>query len=247
MARLLQSEQAGRYRVGLVSRGFSDVREWGSRGIDVVPIGADRVQAMLFEPPDGLIVDLDGVDDEDALNRCWRLRDTLGTPLFVVARRMDSFKVLELLHRGAADVIVESPSSGVVAARVSAFLRRFAVPGHTDLTPSLRFCGLELDLDTHRVRSAAGNKALSRNEFNLLVALLHADGRTCTHAELNMLVWRTSRRGPTGNMRLAVSRLRKKLGDDPLRPHIVLNTRGVGYRIATAVNAADYESVGRVP
>jgi len=229
----LQEPDASRYRVYLLAPDLADIDEWRRRGLDAVPLRPDNLSAGFFDAPDGLVVDLRGLHQSD-VDRCWRIHDTLGIPLFAIAPQIDSVEVVELLRRGAADVVVESASPALVAARVSAFLRRSHGHGHGpgELTHSVRFGDIEVDLENRRVRSFLGNSALCRSEFNLLLALLRADGRTCSNAELTTLVSESGHHVPSSSMRVTVARLRKKLGDDSARPRIILTTRGVGYRLA---------------
>ena len=73
---------------------------------------------------------------------------------------------------------------------------------------------------------------LTLKEFELLRLLLRDAGRVVTRTELMDEVWDPNWYGSTKTLDVHVSSLRKKLGDDPLRPKRIKSVRGAGYMLA---------------
>jgi DNA-binding response OmpR family regulator len=68
---------------------------------------------------------------------------------------------------------------------------------------------------------------LSRKEFAVLAELLRADGATVSAEHLLEKAWDENADPFTNAVRIAIFKLRRKLGDPP----VVLTDPGVGYRI----------------
>jgi two-component system KDP operon response regulator KdpE len=84
---------------------------------------------------------------------------------------------------------------------------------------------------------------LTPTEFRLLAALAGRAGQVVAREELLAEVWGADRVRRDDVLRIYVGYLRHKLGDDPARPRILLNQRGVGYRL---VEAGEGGTHGRV-
>jgi DNA-binding response OmpR family regulator len=95
---------------------------------------------------------------------------------------------------------------------------------------------LVIDRDERRARHGDQELRLSRLEFELLSHLAAAPTRVFTKWELLREVWGFRSEGNTRTVDAHACRLRKKLARAGA-PHLVHNTRGVGYRL----------SVGSVP
>lgn len=92
--------------------------------------------------------------------------------------------------------------------------------------------GLTMDVDAHRTWIGGAEVELTRIEFDLLALLFGRLGCPVPIQELLDQVWdgRDAARGADG-VKSSVSRLRKKIGDDALRPRYIRNVRGVGYQL----------------
>jgi DNA-binding response OmpR family regulator len=95
---------------------------------------------------------------------------------------------------------------------------------------------LVVDRDQRRARHGGQELCLSRLEFELLSHLAAAPTRVFTKWELLREVWGFRSEGNTRTVDAHACRLRRKLARAGA-PHLIQNTRGVGYRL----------SVGSVP
>ena len=73
--------------------------------------------------------------------------------------------------------------------------------------------------------------ALTRTEFDLLLALALSNGRVLTRDELVATVWGYDSEGGTRLLDSHILHLRGKIEPDPRRPRLVLTVRDVGYRL----------------
>src|SRR5207247_856838 len=96
----------------------------------------------------------------------------------------------------------------------------------------LRVGTLEVDLDRHTVCVAGQPCSLTSKEFELLKALLEANGRTLTRAFLLEQVWEYGEELAieTRTVDVHIRGLRKKLGPAGDR---IITVRNVGYRLDT--------------
>jgi two-component system KDP operon response regulator KdpE len=108
-------------------------------------------------------------------------------------------------------------------------LPRNRIPANRRVAP-LRVADLEIDALDPRVRQGAREVRLSPNEHILLYTLAANAGAVVTYRELTEALG--SRGSEVRNNSLArhLSSLRRKLQDDPERPHYIETVRTIGFR-----------------
>ena len=167
---------------------------------------------------------LPGADGIELLERTPELGDL---PVIFISAYGREETVVRALDAGAADYIVKPFSSSELTARVRAALRRRAEPEP--------FCLGELAIHYEQRRVTVGGRPveLTATEFDLLRVLSVSAGRVVTYESLLRQAWGRRNRGAADPklVRAMVKTLRRKLGDDAVRPAYVLNQRGVGYRM----------------
>jgi two-component system KDP operon response regulator KdpE len=89
---------------------------------------------------------------------------------------------------------------------------------------------VEVDVDRRIVRKAGEAIHLSPIEFDLLLALLRADGRLVSHRKLLQTIWGPEAIDQTQYLRVYMGKLRAKLERNPAMPELILTELGVGYR-----------------
>ena len=82
--------------------------------------------------------------------------------------------------------------------------------------------------------SAGGNEEedirLTPTEWHLLEVLLRNPGKLLSRNQLLTEVWGPGYADATGNLRLYMAQLRRKLEPDPARPRWLITEPGMGYR-----------------
>ncbi len=94
----------------------------------------------------------------------------------------------------------------------------------------VRIGPLEIDRDRRAAAWKAGSLELTDQEFDLVLALAEAPGRTLAFRELDRRVWGDRHRSDTQRIRSAVKRLRRKLAAAGARC-TVQAVRGFGLRL----------------
>jgi len=127
------------------------------------------------------------------------------------------------LALGADDYLSKPFAFPELSARVTALGRR-ARPA---APPILQRAGIRLDPHRREVFRDGRYVPLSRKEFAVLTELLLADGAAVSAEQLLEKAWDEHADPFTNAVRVAVLKLRRKLGEPP----VVLTEPGVGYRI----------------
>ncbi|MFL5828205.1 MAG: response regulator transcription factor [Thermoleophilaceae bacterium] len=194
----------------------------------------EAIRRMQVSAPDLLVLDL-VLEDGSGLTVLDQVRAADGLasridpdlPVLVLSGRSSDVDRVRGFTRGADDYLVKPFSYAELVARVHALLRRAGSRRHAGV---IRVGDLTLDPATRAVRLAGEPIELSPKEFSLLHALAQEPDRVHTKHELLRDVWGYRAHGATRTLDAHACRLRKKLGASA-RP-LVLNVRGVGYRLA---------------
>lgn len=133
------------------------------------------------------------------------------------------------------DYLVKPVDLGELAARVRAVLRRFRRPvtgqGVRLQVPIIEFHGWTLDLVRRELADPAATlMRLTRAEFDLLAALVQADGRVLSREYLLEVVSSAESETLPRTIDVMISRIRKKLGKAAPPVPQILTIKGAGYR-----------------
>jgi DNA-binding response OmpR family regulator len=191
----------------------------------------DGGQALADFPrlkPTLVIMDL-GLPGLDGLEVARRLRHESDVPILIVsARSSDGDKVLGL-EIGADDYLTKPFSTTELVARVRALLRRSSGA----LTERVIECGeLRIDPAERTLHRDGRPVLLTTLEFDLLYFLAGRPGRVFTRDALMEHVWGSDRVVDDRSIDSLVSRVRKKIEDQPTHPRHLLTVWGAGYRFA---------------
>lgn len=177
---------------------------------------------------------------ENGLSICRRLRAAdLPIPVLMVTAKGDDVDRIVGLELGADDYLPKPFNPRELVARARAILRRTRIAHRSAAIADrvYRFAGWTLDTGSRQLRDpGARNVELTGGEFDLLVALLSHPQRVLTRDQL--LDWTRGRNANPYDRSVDVqlSRLRRKLRDDPKRPAMIRTIRGGGYLFAPDVD-----------
>jgi two-component system KDP operon response regulator KdpE len=205
--------------------------------VHVAATGAEALKIAAQCPPDLVILDL-GLPDLDGVEVIEGLRGWTKAPIIVLSGRADSTDKVEALDAGADDYVTKPFGVEELLARMRAAVRRTGSAGDQ---PRIRLGELLVDLAAKRViRQApvtAGAPAVTQDdirltptEWHLLEVLLRNPGKLLSRNQLLTEVWGPGYADATGNLRLYMAQLRRKLEPDPARPRWLITEPGMGYR-----------------
>lgn len=190
---------------------------------------------LLNERPDAIILDW-MMPGEDGLSVCRRLQARAIPILMLSAMGTTPDRVIGL-EMGADDYLAKPFDPRELLARVRALLRR-QDKLRAQVASELRFAGWRLLPDQRRLFTPDGRElALSRGEFALMLALAERPGRVLGREQLLQLTHGEDSDSVDRAVDLAISRLRRKLGQAaPGAEALVQTLRGEGYRFGAEVH-----------
>jgi DNA-binding response OmpR family regulator len=154
-------------------------------------------------------------------------------PVIMLTARGDEADRVVGLELGADDYVAKPFSPRELLARLRAVLRR-TQPG--TLAEKLSAAGITVDTGSREAWVDGKPVELTGLELDLLIALLRRAGRVVPRGALLELAGRGDVTVGERAVDVHISRLRKKLGDDP--PTRIRTVRGVGYVLARAAEEA---------
>lgn len=207
-------------------------------GYEAAPCeNAEALNALLAaRRPDLIILDV-MMPGEDGLSVCRRISAQGGPPIILVTAKADEIDRIVGLEIGADDYLPKPFVPRELVARARAILRRTrgaaapSAPGG-----AIRFDGWSLDTAARALTDPEGQAVeLSAGEYELLTAFVEHPQRVLSRDFL--MDW-TKGRDATPFDRavdVALSRLRRKLRDDPTTPRLIRTVRNGGYLFAAVV------------
>jgi len=190
----------------------------GRGGLD--QLGQDTYDAVLLD------VMMPGMDGLETLRR---IRDKTRIPVIMLTARGDEADRVVGLELGADDYVPKPFSPRELLARIRAVLRRAQPAAQAE---RLTAGGVEVDVPSRQVRVDGDGVELTGIEFDILVALLRRAGRVVPRTALLSEAGRDDVVVGERTVDVHISKLRKKLGDDPRSPKRIRTVRGVGYVLA---------------
>jgi OmpR family response regulator RpaB len=165
----------------------------------------------------------------DGFELCRTIRRESRLPIIMLTARGDVMDRVVGLELGADDYLAKPFEPRELMARIQTILRRVAEVPDSKAAGTLRFEGLDIDLDRRTVQRQGAPVELTSTEFELLVLLAAEPGKVFSRDDILARL-----RGQAGQdvhsraVDILVSRLRKKL--EPL--DAIHTLRNAGYLFA---------------
>ncbi|MDA9858397.1 response regulator transcription factor [Rubripirellula sp.] len=213
---------AGMVRDFLAEEGFQ---------IEVENNGLSAVDRIISHPYQAIVLDIN-LPGMNGFDVCRKVRDQFDGPIIVLTARGDEVDEVVALDVGADDFMSKPVRPRALLARLKSHLRRTDRAMNGSENDEL-FVG---EIAIHRARREATLREqpieLTTAEFDLLVFLAERAGTPASRQEIYIQLLELPYDGQDRSIDLRVSRLRRKLGDDPSNPQLVKSVRGVGYLLA---------------
>lgn len=210
--------------------------------------GACVMDALETKKPDVILLDL-VLPDTDGLSLMHRIREKTSVPIIVVSGKGDTMDRVVGLELGADDYVTKPFHLREIAARIKTVMRRKApvqkenndqrpsesgnnqpVPDKDDAAHLYIFDGWTLDCGKLELCDPDKKSVpLTTGEFVMLRTLLQRPQRALSR---DFLFERTRDHDFESYDRavdIQMTRLRKKLRDDPRAPRFIKTVRGIGY------------------
>ena len=211
----------------------------GKHDLDVtlVPRGDTAMAIILQEKPDLVLLDimLPGID---GLTLCRNLHPHYAGPIVMLTSLDSDMNHILGLELGASDYILKTTPPSVLLARLRVQLRQQVPvqPAAAITTQSvshpLHFGLLTIDPTSRDVILAGENIPLSTSDFELLWELASHAGHIMSRESLLKVLRGVEYDGLDRSVDVAISRLRRKLGDNAQEPTRIKTVRNKGYLLA---------------
>ncbi|MCC6002414.1 MAG: response regulator [Pararhodobacter sp.] len=189
----------------------------------------------------GLAFDLIVLDvmmpGEDGISLLSALRQDMAVPVILLTARGEPRDRIEGLQAGADDYLAKPFEPRELVLRINAILRRTPHPLPSIAAPRLLALGrMRYDLQSGELRDGDALVRLTQTEAALMRVLAEHQGQVLAREALVDQLGRN--RGISGAemaqeraIDVQITRLRRKIEQDPRRPRFLQTVRGEGYRL----------------
>ncbi len=190
--------------------------------------GRECLRLAYDHHPDLVLLDI-LMPDRDGREICQQLRDiSPDLPIIMLTALSEEAEKVARLYDGADDYVTKPFHQDELLARIRSVLRRSQrsrIPSVQAYKDSL----LSIDFQTHQVSLHGKPVPLSPKEWRLLEYLVEHKDHVATHNELLHYVWGGGFEKERRYVKVFISRLRQKLGDNCKSPRYIHTSREQGY------------------
>ncbi len=226
MARIVIVEDDAGIRLGLVRN-----LEFEGHEVHAAATGEEGLRLSLDTNPDLLLLDI-MLPDIDGMEICRLVRrERRKLPILFLSARAEEADKVEGLRLGADDYLTKPFGVKELLARVEAMLRRARISDGTD--EPIAFGPFRIDFGERRLYRHGKLIDITDREFTLLSFLVRNSERALSRDAILREVWGFGYEGTARTIDNFITRLRRKVEENPRRPRRILTVRGHGYRFST--------------
>lgn len=193
--------------------------------------GDAAVERIIEENPDVVVLDVN-LPGLDGFAVCKAVRANYRGAIIMLTARGEEVDEVVGLEVGADDYMAKPVRPRALLARLRTHLRRAAPTGQGPLSKPLQVGSLTVDPSRRGAEIEGESLDLTSAEFDLLQFLAENAGRALSRNDIYQHIHGMRYDGLDRSIDLRISRLRRKLGDDPAKPKRIKSVRGVGYMLA---------------
>ncbi len=197
--------------------------------------GKEAIELIGCHPFDALVLDI-GLPGADGFDVCRSIRPHFEGPVIVLTARGEEIDEVIALEVGADDFMSKPVRPRALLARLKMHLRKSdtLAASSVELSSNEAILVGDLRIETacRTVLLAGQNIEITTAEYDLLLYLAERAGTIVHRKDVYLDLLEIPYDGLDRSIDLRVSRLRKKLNDDPTHPTRIKSIRGVGYLMA---------------
>jgi DNA-binding response OmpR family regulator len=194
--------------------------------VETAQDGRAALRVFHEKPTDVVVLDL-SMPELDGFETLERLRDVSDVPVILLTARSSEIDKVRGFRAGADDYVVKPFGRQELLARIEALLRRAPEATHLEHYDD---GAISIDYARHLVMSRGLPVRLTPLEFRLLDAFARHPGQVLSADQLIEHCWGHEAGVSLDQVKLYVSYLRKKLGQDTDGWQPIETVRGFGYR-----------------
>jgi two-component system OmpR family response regulator/two-component system response regulator RstA len=199
--------------------------------VDIEANGLQAISRIRSTPYDAIVLDI-GLPGTDGISVCRTVRGDFEGPILILTARGDEIDEVVALEVGADDYMSKPVRPRALLARLKMHLQRTETGLTSAVDSPLVVNGLAIDASSRLVQLDGQAISLTTAEFDLIWYLAERAGKVVHRSEIYQALVGIPFDGLDRSIDLRVSRLRKKIGDDPIHPTRIKSVRGVGYILA---------------
>jgi DNA-binding response OmpR family regulator len=197
--------------------------------VSLAASGSEMDEILTRTQPDLVILDL-MMPGEDGLSIARRLRASTTLPVIMLSARGEDIDRIVGLEVGADDYLAKPFNPRELLARIRAVLRRKEAPVVAPAAnESVRFADFELDLAAQRLTKSGVEVNLTTAEFAILQIFTSHPNRVLSRDQLMDMLKGYDRDPFDRSIDVRVTRLRRKIEENPAEPAYIRTIWGQGY------------------
>lgn len=196
--------------------------------VTAVADGKEMDAFLAKQTPDAVIMDL-MLPGEDGLSLARRLRARQDLPIIMLSARGEDVDRIIGLEVGADDYLPKPFNPRELLARIRAVLRRHTATASPAPVSVYSFGPYRLNVTNHSLTRSSDPISLTAAEFTLLRAFAEHPNRVLSRDLLVDLIKGYDRSPFDRSIDVRVTRLRRKIEDDPANPCYIRTIWGEGY------------------
>ncbi|MCI5042165.1 MAG: response regulator [Donghicola eburneus] len=170
---------------------------------------------------------------EDGVSMTKSLREDRMTPILLLTAKGETEDRIAGLEAGADDYLPKPFEPKELLLRMNAILRRMPEPVETDAAPKLLQLGpVRYDIDRGEMWQGDTPVRLTATEAQLMRIFAAQPGEALTRSKLVEELGRDKGQAQERAVDVQITRLRRKLEEDPKQPRYLQTVRGAGYMLA---------------
>ncbi|MCX7558348.1 response regulator [Sulfitobacter sp. F26204] len=170
---------------------------------------------------------------EDGLALTASLRETMETPILLLTAKGETGNRIEGLEAGADDYLAKPFEPKELLLRINAILRRMPDTRAEDTAPKVLSLGaIRYDLERGEMWQGDVLVRLTATEILLMKIFSAQPGQPLSRAKLVEELGRDRGQAQERAVDVQITRLRRKIEDNPKQPRYLQTVRGAGYMLA---------------
>lgn len=159
---------------------------------------------------------------------CSEMRKFSKVPIVFISSASDDMNIIMAMNMGADDFISKPFSLNVLAAKVSALIRRtYSFGGSSNI---IIHKNITINLSNYTLYFEEKKLELTKNEFKILQILMENIGHIVTRDDIMIHLWNSENFIDDNTLTVNVTRLRKKMSEIGIENYIVTK-KNVGYMV----------------
>ena len=170
---------------------------------------------------------------EDGLSLTAALRQTMETPILLLTAKGETSNRIEGLEAGADDYLAKPFEPKELLLRINAILRRMPDTAAEEAAPKVLSLGpIRYDMERGEMWQGDELVRLTATEVQLMKIFSAQPGEPLSRAKLVEELGRDRGQAQERAVDVQITRLRRKIEDNPKQPRYLQTVRGAGYMLA---------------